>query len=107
MGKQIFLIILATLVLLGCAKEDMKGREISDLESRALDTCNIWLNDKMRGTIGFIDSTEALFDSDDVSQINIVWTAKAGVYEGISVCSTDGSGSFVKSALIDGLSVRP
>ena len=107
MVKRTCVFLTLVILLAGCSKEDMHGRKLTDTESRALETCNIWLGGQMRDTLGSIKSSEALFDTKNAGQVDIAWMAQTKVGKGMAVCSTDESGSFVKFASIDGVAINP
>jgi hypothetical protein len=94
------------LLTAACSQSDLTGREITDIENAALDTCNDWLSEKMGGKLGAIQSEEAVFVKNGSDQIDIAWQARTSVGDGPVVCSTDGSGTYVRGALVDGIQVR-
>ena len=95
------------LLLTGCGHKDITGRPLTDVEERVLTTCNSWLRGKMRGSVGDIDAREAMFTRINKDQYDVAWEAITKVGQGVIVCSTDGSGSYVRGALIDGIQVQP
>ena len=101
-------LVFAALVCLTCAcsKKDMTGRELTDVEATAFDTCNHDLVSKFRNTLGTVNSTEAVFLTKP-DQIDIAWDARTTAGKGMIVCSTSGSGNYVKGWLVDGIQVRP
>ena len=99
------LLVAASLVG-GCSDHDLTGRELTAAESKALDTCNDWLQSGFRSHLGFINPEKASFRSEQ-SGIDIAWQAETKIGQGIVVCSTTASGSAVTRGLIDGIQVRP
>ena len=100
---------LATLLvfaLCACSTKDRTGRVLSQHELAALDTCNEALLAKFHGTLGNIDSDEAFF-STKPDQIDIVWDANTVAGRGTALCSTSGTGNYIKGWIVDGLQVQP
>ena len=95
------------LLLSACSQKDLAGRELSAVEEQALDTCNNWLDSKMRGTLVSIRSEEAVFRQNGPAQLDIAWQAATPAGQGVVVCSTDQTGSSVRGALVDGVQVQP
>lgn len=99
------LVVFGMLALAGCTNKDMTGRELTDVESQALDTCNDWLASRLESALGKIRSEEAVFHASD-GQLSIAWEAQTVAGRAEVVCATNASGTSVKGALVDGVWVR-
>lgn len=84
----------------------MNGRELTATEKVALQTCNAWLRNDFRGTIGTIDPAKAIFETQP-DRINISFIVEATAGEGGAICSTDGLGYRVLGGNVDGIEVQP
>lgn len=99
-------IVVITMVLVGCGNPtSLSGKELTDAETRAVDTCNESLQ-KISNATGYIDPSQSSFTTSE-SSIDIAWMADGQFGTGAIVCSTDGSGGYVTGYLIDGIQVRP
>jgi hypothetical protein len=97
---------MATLFLCGCSQKDGNGREVTELELRAVDTCNRFLSSELRGTIGTIKVSEAFFDRSNPDRIDIAWDAQTEAGNGIVSCVTDLMALKVVGLTIDGIEVN-
>jgi hypothetical protein len=104
MMVRVCLSILLCTSLLACAKTDRSGRELTQLELAAIDTCNSWLTNELRGTVGRVDLDEGVVLTDEDS-IDIAWNAQTNVGNGPILCSTNPSATKVIEANIDGIEV--
>ena len=106
MEKFSSFVAIGAILLCGCSSEDATGRELSDIEEEALDTCNEWLKDKLEGRLGYIQAEEAIV-MDGENSIDIGWEVQTNFGSGKSMCSTNTSGTRVIGAIVDGLEVQP
>jgi hypothetical protein len=84
----------------------MNGRALTGTEQVALRTCNAWLRNKLRGTLGQIDPENAVFVAKP-KRLELSWIINASAGTGGGMCATDALGFDVIGAVIDGLEVQP
>ena len=101
-----WLLLLCLAISPACSERDSSGQALTDIESRALATCNEQLATEFKGRLGSVTAREAVILAAS-DKVEVGWEAQTGVGRGEIICTTDNRGVSVQGWLIDGLKVRP
>ena len=102
-----YLVCAIVLLCIGCTERDRTGRELTDSEQMAVETCNDWLSSKLQGTVGYIRPSKSYISSPDDEGIFISWDAETAVGSGMVMCTTDAEVNRVIGGMVDGIAFKP